>query len=174
VWAIWSSFQTSSFFVGYLVLIRISEIKMKRRRGQRVTFRVRKTMFRFMSDLAGSMGSNLATVCQVFILTGSIFEYVQFEDGQRLGQFASAARRNELGETIDEKNPLKEILVSPGRTQSVLLTGPRRNSPNIEGSELMKVRLPSSFVQRIDLYANLTKASRSTILTRFFDRGLLL
>ena len=60
------------------------------------------------------------------------------------------------------------------RAQSVLVSGPTRNRRHIEGSELMKVRLPPSFVNRIDLYAKLTKASRSAILTRFFERGLLL
>jgi hypothetical protein len=147
---------------------------MVRQRGRRVTFRVRKAMFGLLSDLAGSMGSNLAAVCQVFILTGSIFEYIQFEDAERVGQFASAVQRSRLAYTVDDKNPMKGILMSLSRIQSVLLTGPRRNSPHIEGSELVKVRLPPSFVHRIDLYAKLTKASRSAILTRFFVRGLLL
>ncbi len=147
---------------------------MNRRRARRVTFRVRKAMFALLRDLAGSMGSSLAELCQVFILAGSIFEYVRFEDNQYLGRFVTAVRKNKLADEVDKENPLKGVLMSLSRTQSVLVSGPTRNSPHIEGSELMKVRLPPRFVHRIDLYANLTKATRSAILTRFFERGLLL
>ena len=69
---------------------------------------------------------------------------------------------------------MKSTLVSLSRTNSLLVAGPRRNRPHIEGSELMKVRLPSTLVRRIDLYAKLTDSSRSSILTRFFQNGLLL
>jgi len=34
----------------------------------------------------------------------------------------------------------------------------------------MKVKLPPTFLRRIDLYGKLMKSSRSAILTRFFER----
>lgn len=60
------------------------------------------------------------------------------------------------------------------RSNTVLVSGPTRNRPHIEGAELVKVRLPPTFLRRIDLYAKLMKSSRSAILTRFLERGLLL
>jgi len=147
---------------------------MKRRRGLRVTFLIRGAMFDLVSQLASGMGSSLASLCQVLIVTGSVFEYVKFEDAEHLGEFLSAARGNKLADDVDEQNPFKGVLTSLSRTSSLLAIGPSRNRPHIEGSELMKVRLPSSFVRRIDLYAKITNASRSAILTRFFVRGLML
>ncbi len=130
-------------------------------------------MFRLAHDLAGKMGSSLAEHCQVMILIGSVYEYMQFEVPEHLREFVSAARINKLDE-VDEENPFKKTLMSLSRTQSILVSGPIRNRPHTEGSELIKVRLPSGFVRRIDLYTELTKATRSAILTRFFERGLLL
>jgi hypothetical protein len=147
---------------------------MNRRRARRVTFRVRKAMFTLVCDIADGMGSTLAELCQVMILTGSIFEYVPFENAAHLGEFVSAARMNKSADGVDEENPLRETLISLAHTKSLIVSGPGRNRPHIEGSELMKVRLPPGFVNKIDLYAKLTKATRSAILTRFFEKGLLL
>lgn len=116
----------------------------------------------------------MAELCQVLILTGAIFEYLRFEDPEYLEQFVSVVRRNRLADQVDPKNPRKGELMSLGRTLSLLVSGPTRNTPNIEGSELIKVRLPSNFVQRIDMFAKITKTARSATLTRFFERGLLL
>ena len=131
-------------------------------------------MFTLLCDLATSMGSTRAELCQVMIMAGSIFEYVRFENATDRGEFVSATRMSKLADEVDEKNPLKAVLISLSHTKSVLVSGPTRNRPHIEGSELMKVRLPPRFVNRIDLYAKLTKSTRSAILTRFFERGLLL
>ncbi len=131
-------------------------------------------MFGLLCDLASSMGSTLAELCQVMILAGSIFEYIRFENANHLEEFVSAARMNKLAAEVDEENPLRETLTSLARTKSILVSGPTRNRRHIEGSELMKVRLPPTLVRRIDLYAKLTKATRSAILTRFFQKGLLL
>jgi hypothetical protein len=129
-------------------------------------------MFALLRELAGSMDSSLASLCQVLIVTGSIFEYVRFEDDEHLKRFATAAREIKLAAEVDEENPLKWALTSLARTDSILVSGRRRNRPHIEGTELVKVRLPSTFVRRIDIYAKLTAASRSAILTRFFERGI--
>ena len=102
------------------------------------------------------------------------FEYLRFEDPQHSGQFTSSVQRSKFADEVDEENPLKGALMSLSRTQSILVSGPTRNIPHIEGSELMKVRLPPTFVRRIDIYSKLTKTTRSALLTRFFDRGLLL
>lgn len=161
MWAIWPSIQ-------------ISGIEMNRQRGRRVTFRVRKALFALLSDLAGNMGSTLAGLCQVLVLTGSIFEYIRFEGAQHLEQFASAVRMNTLADNVGEENQFREVLMSLSRTQSGLVSGPTRNRPHIEGSELIKIRLPPQFVTRIDIYVKLTKATRSAVLTRFFEKGLLL
>lgn len=63
--------------------------------------------------------------------------------------------------------------MSLSRTQSALVSRPRRNTPHVEGSQPVKVRLPPRFVNRIDIYAKLTNASRSAMLTRFFEKDLL-
>jgi hypothetical protein len=149
-------------------------MRIDRRRGRRVTFRVGKAMFAILDDVATSMGSSVAEFCQALILTGLIFEYAQFEDTNHLGEFVSAVRGNKLAGQVGEENPLKGVLTSLSRTQINLVSGPSRNRPHIEGSRLIKVRLPPNFVHRIDLYAKLTNATRSAILTRFFERGLLL
>ena len=147
---------------------------MHRRRGRRVTFRIRKAISAVLVELASNMGSSLASICQVLIIAGSIFEFVKLEDSERLREFASVARANSLADEVADENKWKRILVSLSRTNTVLVNGPTRNSPHIEGAELMKVRLPPTFLHRIDLYAKLMKSSRSAILTRFFERGLLL
>ena len=147
---------------------------MRRRHGRRVSFRIRKAMFAILVELASNMGSNLASICQVLIIVGSIFEYAKLEDIEHLRQFASAARANSLADEVADENKWKRILVSLSRANTVLVNGPTRNSPRIEGAELMKVRLPPTFLRRIDLYAKLMKSSRSAILTRLFERGLLL
>jgi len=171
MWTIWSSFQIDCS--GKLPsLTRLTGIEMKRPRGRRVTFRIRKAMFALLRELAGSMDSSLASLCQVLIVIGSIFEYVRFEDDEHLKRFATAAREIKLATEVDGENPLKGALTSLARTDSILVSGRRRNRPHIEGTELVKVRLPSTFLRRIDIYARLTAASRSAILTRFFERGL--
>jgi hypothetical protein len=147
---------------------------MNRRRGRRVTFRLGKAMFALVVDIAGRIGSSLAEFCQVLILAESIFEFSRFEHPQDLEQFVSSVRGNKLADELDEKNRLKGALMSLSRTQSILVSGSTRNSPHAEGSELVKVRLPPGFVRSIDLYAKLTRSSRSAVLTRFFERGLLL
>jgi len=131
-------------------------------------------MFAVLVELARRMDSSLATVCQVLIIAGSIFEYEKFEDTDHVRQFASAALGNSLADTVADENRWKRILLLLSRSSTVLVSGPTRNSRHIEGSELMKVRLPPTFLRRIDLYAKLMKSSRSAILTRFFMRGLLL
>ena len=131
-------------------------------------------MFAVLVELASNMGSSLASICQVLIIAGSIFEYVKFEDTEHVRQFATAARGNSLADEVADENKWKQMLVSLSRTNTVLVSGPTRNRPHIEGAELMKVRLPPTFLRRIDLYAKLMKSSRSAILTRFFERGLLL
>ena len=147
---------------------------MHRRRGRRVTFRIRKAMFAVLVDLASNMDSSLASICQVLIIAGSIFEYVKFEDTEHLTQFASAARDNRLALEVADENRWKRTLLSLSRSNTVLVSGLTRNRRHLEGAELMKVRLPPTFLRRIDLYAKLMKSSRSAILTRFFERGLLL
>lgn len=127
-----------------------------------------------LGDLARYIGSSLAELSRVMILTGSIFEYIRFENSGDLSEFVSAARMNKLADEVDQENPFADALMLLSRTQSTIVSGPTRNSPHTEGSELMKVRLPPKFIDRIDLYAKLIKASRSAILTRFFERGLLL
>jgi len=82
--------------------------------------------------------------------------------------------RNKLADQVNEENPLKDALLPLSRTNSVIVSGPQRNSPHIGGTERMKVRLPSTFLRRIDLYAKLTDSSQSAILTRFFEWELLL
>jgi hypothetical protein len=107
-------------------------------------------------------------------MMGSIFEFLRFEHPDELEQFISSVRGNKLADDVADKNPLKSMLISLSRAQSTLVSGFTRNSPHAEGSELVKVRLPPTFVRRIDLYAKLTRSSRSAILTRLFERGLLL
>jgi hypothetical protein len=131
-------------------------------------------MFAVLVELATKMGSSLASICQVLIVAGFIFECVKFDDTERLEQFASAARGNSLADEVADGNAWKQMLVSLSRTNSVLVSGPTRNRRHIEGAELVKVRLPPTFLRRIDLYAKLMKSSRRAILTRFFERGLLL
>ncbi len=131
-------------------------------------------MFTLTCELARNMGTTLAGLIQVMVLTGSILEYIKLENPADLEEFVSAAHMNRLADEVDQENSFKEVLVSLSRTQTVLVSGPTRNRPHIEGSELMKVRLPPRFVGRIDLYARLTKSTRSAMLTRFFERGLLL
>ena len=130
-------------------------------------------MFRLLFDLAGSMETNMAELCKVMIITGSILEFLRFEDDEHLKQFASAARMRSLTDAVAEENPSKGALSSLASLEGMLVRGPARNRPHLEGSALVKVRLPPGFVRRIDLYAKLTKASRSAMLTRFFEKGLL-
>ena len=66
-------------------------LKVNRRRGRRVTFRIRKALFELFSELANGMDSDLASLCQVLIFVGSIFEYVGFEDVEHLRRFGSVA-----------------------------------------------------------------------------------
>jgi hypothetical protein len=122
-------------------------------------------MFKLLSNLADSMETNIPELCKILILTGSILEYMRFEDDKNLKQFASIAKA--------EGNPLKPLLSSFTRTRANFVIGRGRNRPHLEGSQLVKVRLPPVLVRRIDLYAHLTKASRSAILTRFFEKGLI-
>ena len=147
---------------------------MHRRRGRRVTFRIRKAMFAVLVELANHMDSNLASICQVLIIAGSIFEFVKLEDAEHVRQFASAAQGNRLADEVADENRWKRTILSLSRSNTILVSGPPRNRPHIEGAELVKVRLPPTFLRRIDLYAGLMESSRSAILTRFFERGLLL
>jgi predicted transcriptional regulator len=135
---------------------------------------MRGAIFGLLGELASAMESSVASFCEMLIVTGSIFEYVRLEDAEHLQEFACAARANRFADEIEEKNLFKKTLISLSRTSSVLVSGPTRNRPHIEGSKLMQVRLSSRFVRRIDLYAKVTKASRSAVLTRFFEKGLLL
>jgi len=73
---------------------------MHHRRGRLITFRVRKAMFAPLIQLA----SSLASLYQVLIVTGSIFEYARFVDAQRLRQFAFAAK-----ETNSQIKSMKRI-----------------------------------------------------------------
>ena len=146
---------------------------MIRRRGRRVTFRIRKAMFKILSHLADSMETSIPELCKIMILTGSILEYMRFEDEEYLKRFASAARMIKRTDDVAEGNPFKPMLSSLANTEAKLVRGRGRNRPHLEGSELVKVRLPPVFVRRIDLYAKLTKASRSAMLTRFFEKGLV-
>jgi hypothetical protein len=86
----------------------------------------------------------------------------------------SAARLSRRADRVDEQNPFKEPFGVLSGSLMRLLSGPPRNRRYVEGSELMKVRLPDGFLERVDLYAKLTRVSRSAILTRFFQRGLLI
>jgi hypothetical protein len=156
-----------------LVLISIAGVILKRRRGRRITFRIRKAMFRLLFDLADSVETNIPELCKIMILMGSILEYMRFEDDEYLKQFVSAARMSRLTDYVADENPLKPSLSSLSGIEAFLVRGPGRNRPHLEGSELVKVRLPPVLVRRIDLYAKLTKASRSAMLTRFFEKGLL-
>jgi hypothetical protein len=131
-------------------------------------------MFAVLVELVGHMDCSLASICQVFIIAGSIFEYVKLEDTERVEQFASAARANNLADEVADENRWKRTILLLNRSNTVLVSGPTRNRPHIEGAELVKVRLPPTFLRRIDLYAKLMKSSRSAILTRFLERGLLL
>jgi hypothetical protein len=135
---------------------------------------VRKAFLAIATDLAVSMGSSLAELCQVLILTGAIFDCLRFENSEHLMEFASSVRSNILADEVDAMSSLKETLMSLSRTQSTLVTGRLRNIPRIEGTALVKVRLPPRLANRIDVYAKLTRATRSAMLTRFFDTGLLL
>jgi hypothetical protein len=130
-------------------------------------------MFKLLSNLADSMETNIPELCKIMILTGSILEYMRFEDDKNLKQFASIARMGRLTDNVAEGNPLKPLLSSFTRTRANFVIGRGRNRPHLEGSQLVKVRLPPVLVRRIDLYAHLTKASRSAILTRFFEKGLI-
>jgi hypothetical protein len=147
---------------------------MDRKRARRVTFRVRKAMMKLTRRLAIGMGSTLAELGQVMIMIGAVCEFVQFEDSKHFGEFVSAARLSRRADGVDEQSPFKETLGALSDSVMQLLSGPGRNRRYVEGSELMKVRLPDGFLERVDLYAKLTKASRSAILTRFFQRGLLI
>ena len=131
-------------------------------------------MFRLLSDLANSMETNMPELCKILIITGLILEFLRFKDDEYLKEFVSAAQMNRLTEHVAEESPFKSALSSLAGSQAVLVRGwPARNQPHLEGSELVKVRLPAALVRRIDLYAKLTRASRSAILTRFFEKGLL-
>ena len=143
-------------------------------RARRVTFRMGKEIFILARDVSGRMASSLAELCQAMILIGMVYEYVQFEDSTHLREFVSATRNSKLADRVDEENPLKKTLMSLSRSEMLLVSGLTCNRPHIEGSELMKVRLPSRLVKRIDLYAKLTNATRSSLLTKFFQTGLLL
>jgi|SRR5208282_1576595 len=159
--------------VDHLVLISIAGVDLVRRRGRRVTFRIRKALFRLLFDLADSMETSIPELCKVMILTGSILEYMRFEDDEYLKQFASAARMSRFTDSVADENPLKPSLSSFAGMEAMLVRGSARNRPHLEGSELVKVRLSPVLVRRIDLFAKLTKASRSAMLTRFFEKGLL-
>ena len=147
---------------------------MGRRRGRRVTFRIRRAMFAVLVELANHMDSSLASICQFLIIAGSIFEFVKLEDTEDVRRFASAEQGNRLADEVADKSRWKRTLLLLSHSNTVLVSGPTRNRRHIEGAELMKVRLPPTFLRRIDLYAKLMKSSRSVILTRFFERGLLL
>jgi len=131
-------------------------------------------MFRLLCDLAESMGSSVAELCQSMILTGSIYEYARFGDTDHMGRFVAAAQSSKLLEKVDEESAFKGTLRLLARTASIGVSGPTRNVPHIEGSELIHVRLPQGFVGRIDLYAKVTKSSRSALLTRYLQKGILL
>jgi hypothetical protein len=131
-------------------------------------------MFAVLVELANHMDSSLATVCQVLIIAGSIFEFVKLEDAEHVRRFASAAQENRLADEVADENSWKRTMLLLSRSNTVLVSGPTRNRRHIEGAELVKVRLPPTFLGRIDLYGKLMKSSRSAILTRFFERGLLL
>jgi hypothetical protein len=131
-------------------------------------------MFAVLVELAGHMDSSLASICQVLIIAGSIFEFVKLEDAEYVRQFASAAQGNRLADEVADENWWKRTILLLSRSNTLLVSGPTRNRRHIEGAELMKVRLPPIFLRRIDLYSKLMKSSRSVILTRFFERGLLL
>jgi len=130
-------------------------------------------MFRLLSHLADNMETNIPELCKIMIITGLILQYVRFEDDEYLKQFAAAARMSRITNGVAEGNALKLIFASLSQTQARLVRGRGRNRSYLEGSELVKVRLPPVLVRRIDLYAKLTKASRSAMLTRFFQEGLL-
>ena len=130
-------------------------------------------MFRLLSHLADNMETNIPELCKILIITGLILEYTQFKEDEYLKQFVTAARTIRIADSVPEEHPLKPIFTSLSRTQARLVRGPDRNRPHLERSELVKVRLPPVLVRRIDLYAKLTKASRSAMLTRFFEKGLL-
>jgi hypothetical protein len=147
---------------------------MNRKQARRVTFRVRKAMLKLTRRLAAGLGSTLAELGQVMIMIGAVCEFVQFEDRKHFGEFVSAARLSRRANGVDEQSPFKEPFGVLGGSLMQLVSGPARNRRYIEGSELMKVRLPDGFLERVDLYAKITKASRSAILTRFFQRGLLI
>jgi len=131
-------------------------------------------MFAVLVELANHMDSSLATVCLMLIIAGSIFEFVKLEDAEYVRQFASAAQGNRLADEIADENRWKRTMLMLSHSNTILVSGPTRNRRHIEGTELMKVRLPPTFLRRIDLYGKLMKSSRSAILTRFFERGLLL
>lgn len=61
-------------------------------------------MFAVLVELASHMDCSLAIVCQVLIITGSIFEYVRLEDTECVEQFASAARGNSLADEVAYEN----------------------------------------------------------------------
>ena len=131
-------------------------------------------MFRLLCDLAERMGASVAELCQAMILTGSIYEYARFNDTDHMARFVAAAQGSMLGEKVDEESQFKGTLTLLTRVQSMLVSGPTRNARHIEGSQVIHVRLPKGFVRRIDLYAKVTKSSRSVLLTRYLVKGILL
>jgi hypothetical protein len=129
-------------------------------------------MFKILSHLAESMETNIPELCKIMSLTGSILEYMRFGNDEYLKRFASAARMIRRTDDVAEGNPFKPMLSSLANTEAIRVRGRGRNKPHL-GSELVKVRLPPVFVRRMDLYTKLTKASRSAMLTRFFEKGLV-
>lgn len=131
-------------------------------------------MFRLLCDLAKSLGSSVAELCQAMILTGSIYEYARFTETGHMARFVAAAQKRALAEKVDKESQFKDTITLLARTQSALASGPTRNEPHIEGSQLIHVRLPQGFVRIIDLYAKVTNSSRSVLLTRYLTSGILL
>jgi hypothetical protein len=76
------------------------------------------------------------------ILVGSIVEYARLENSEHLADFANAVRMSRLADDVSPENPFKAELVMLSRMYRVLVSGPGRNVLHVEGSQLLKVRLP--------------------------------
>jgi hypothetical protein len=128
-----------------------------------------------LRELSLLTGTPLAQLCRELILIGAVLGFTRFQDPKEVEYLAKAAGLSREAESVGKENPFREPLMRLANVQrAVARDGPARNKRSLEGTQHVRIRLPSGFLRLVDLYGKLVKAGRSALLIHFLMRGYIL
>jgi hypothetical protein len=133
-----------------------------------------KILFEHLAHISSETATSRAGLLQVFIILGFIETSLELENTESTEEFLKAVRTHQKVENLDPQNPYAGTLRNLGELADALPVsrGPVRR--HLGGSRIITVRLSPAVLAKIDRHARLIGATRTALLTHFFQRGLIL